>query len=361
MRVDSRAIFVCCIALLLTHDAHCRDLMERLRARDEAIQSAEFHFEYGSILTPEETDGSYSWSPDKPPNEVRLTVSGDEWILRWPGHANVSSHTVSQDVSFVPNEHKRDGDASAMLALDAPLETVRENMKSDPKFRIVMAGRFPWPEMLPYVSRESGRIVDLGARGVGPQEVHGYELEIPRGDYKYLNSVHPDVVRSPTILLRFYVREKFGDVIDQVDFCLPDGTVTTRFASAGFRQIARGIWFPSEYRLIRYPSKPGENLYVRQFLVKSVTQVNVPLPPETFDVRVPADTIVYDDRKQGTVKFLTSSETDLDKVEKLVADKRASGGPVRKRWKLGRFLLFVNICIAIGLAGFTLMRARRGK
>lgn len=360
----SRSILLLVVSLGLSPfcqaaDRPLADLLGAVSARDQAIQSMTLRYQTGLVSTNEESVSPYKWP--NAPKDVLLSVFGDEWIVRYPGTKIVSMHRTTHDATLEPYIDPEQN--STILELDQPFETIKDRVRNNPDFHLLRAGRFPWAELQKYVEEHQADVVDRGIADLDGIVVRKLELSIPSDDYKALVAVNPEIAGSPTMVLKFSVAEDYGSAIARVDYCLPDGTCSSWFQSRDFREVSPGIWFPFFYVQARDFRAKGKHLSIDQYVVESVTNINVELSEELFQMQVPSKTAVIDGRSKDAVEFFTTTvANDLANVE--VAVQRDTGrarsrSSAKTSWR--QYLIYGNIVVVASLAVVLLFRSSRNR
>lgn len=343
------AVLICSGVNVLAEDAQqpTEATVSRLLARDQAIQAATFSYDYGSFYEVRDVLDPLPWEEDQDVRRLELSIVGEEWALRWRDSDFTSMHRHDQDISFVPNspEQRLPGEAGALLSLDPSFETISESLKSDPKFWVIRAGRLPVDSLTAYVDARSADVNDGGRQLIGDVETRILELVIPGNEFGVLGPVLSSVTQSDEMLLRCFVAEELGCVVVRTDYCLTDGTVTSRFEGRDFSEIAPSIWFPARYSKVLDFTAQGRGFAVNQYLINSVRNVNDPAD-DTFRLEVPADTVVYDNRSPSVpVTFSVNADMQLPDVEKRVRQSipHKPDAPVRS----GSILIFANAALLL--------------
>jgi hypothetical protein len=317
-----------------------------MQARREAVQTGTFHYKYGSIFTDPEKPSPWPWNSKDPhePRELEITVAGTEWVIRYPNYAIINMHRDKFDAAF--NEETKDNVKQAGLVLEGASETIEEESKDDMKFRLLQAGTVPWQPLWDYLVDHWDNSSDKGSEVVDGEKCRVLEWSVPGTDFKYLQNYSADLSIHVGMLLRMYVVPDKGFVLKQLDYCTPEGRMTTRFESRDLRPVAAGIWYPWGYYYIRnhIPRKMGYS--VEQFTVLEIKGVNEPVPESAFEIYLPAGTTVWDNRlDRHSTRFVTDGSTPLSKVDDAI--RAAAKGPTAapgSPWR--KALIAFNMCVA---------------
>jgi hypothetical protein len=310
------------------------EVIDGILARCSAIKTGTFHFKYGSLWADPAKPKPWPWAP-KDERTVFLTVDNGQWVLRWPQAANTEMHRKAYDATYVPTK-QRDGTTLHGLRLTPPEATIEKESVQDQKYQIVRAGTIPWPQMQAYLDKNREIVLDRGVVVVEGQKTRLLELVVPRSDYSVLNAYNP-VLSSEGLLtlLRIYVIPEMGYVVRRLDYCTPEGQMANRYEANNFKEVARGVYFPTDYYYIRNFHDFGnrKGYYTDRFETMKLSDVNRPIPESAFEVSLPAGTEIVDYRTNNDGEsFKAAKPFLLSKVDELTGksaagNKEAPKGP----------------------------------
>jgi hypothetical protein len=364
-------LLVGCWALLsLAHAPPTRadDPLERerclagLAARREALQTGTFHYRYGLLFAAPEAPRPWPWdpAPDNGPRELTLTIAGPDWVIRWPGHPIVNLHRAAYDATYKGVVSDDFGGIRAGLVLNGSQETLPDQAREDFKFRLLQGGTVPWQPLWDHLVEHWEAAVDRGEELIDGEPCRVWEWSLPGADFSVLESYSQDLSLTTGMLLRLSVIPAKGYVVRRLDYCTPDGRMTTRFDSEDLREVAPGLWFPWNYYYIRNHVPRGQGYFVEQFTVLDVTGVNEPVPESAFEIQLPAGTMVWDerpDRPRGSFKIGEPGRLSTIDQAVLALEPPVVPAPTHGRW----VLLGLNAVAAGLLLTIWLVRRRHAR
>lgn len=335
---------------VLAQSSEVDRLIEGMLGRYSAIQTGTFKYTSGSVHAKHGSKGPWGWDDDDK-SSLSLTVSGDEWVVRWEGAPHAEMHREGYDAMYVPTPQP-DGSVYRQFRIAEPTSLLSEMAKSDQKFRVLRGGTVPWLKLLRYVEDNRKSVVYQGNVEVDGEDCKLLKLNVPRSDYSVFNSYNPALSgERKSALLKFYILPEKGYVIRRLDYCTPDGRMANRYEANDFRKVADGIFFPWRWYYIRNFSDFGEGKddYNDQYILTEVSGVNAPVPEAAFELAIPKDTYVTDYR--GTdepVTFQAGKVGSLSSIDNLIA-ANAPSPPAPRSFGSRPWLITLNILIIVSI------------
>lgn len=277
-------------------------LIDRFLARNSAIASGSVQYQWTSISVAAEDfeEGQpWDWPDEKQVLPCELTVDGEKWAMRWPGHPNVAVHR--RDFSAVYYETPQpDGSVYRSLVIDGPMGNAKPlelEGEHAPRYRILKAGALPSARMAAYLKKHRGRIEAVGQRTVNEIDTQLLRIWVPKEELQEVYSgLHPLFLEAEGMVLDFYVAPELGHAIVRIESSTPDGFWTRRYESTDFEEVADGIFFPKCYCRIGNFTDSGRGYFVYQYKILEVEEANQPVPESKFVISVPQGTRVRDSR-----------------------------------------------------------------
>jgi hypothetical protein len=153
--------------------------------------------------------------------------------------------------------------------------------------------------------------------------------------------------------LRIYVAPKYGYAMPMIQELDKNGFANTTYESSDFREVAPGLLFPMKTACQYFENqKPA---YYERYQIKSLSNVNEPIPDKDFILEFPPETLVIDHRNKG-VSFRVGRENPIPLADDLVEFVMPAAQPASSvPWWLASISLGA-VLAAIVLASYVLVR-----
>lgn len=341
----SRALAVVLAASMISPCAvrHCAaqpttdEMLDAIVARGATIFSARIEFEVTSIIKRGERE-----VVDQSDQYV-LTISGDDWILRYDDSPNFTMNFNDSSIRFYQTESEKTG-IYRSLQMSAP-ETIDDALGSSYAFSVARHGTLWYRRQIEFVDRQRHRAKQQPGKPIDGHSTFVFQWRVGEMDLDDAIVVVPQSIRKDLAgYLKLYAAPSLGYALPRIDYVTIDGQLTRRIESSDFIELEDELYFPKFTRLIAYAQ--GER-HITDFKVSKIEYVNQDLPKEEFAVQIPPDTRVRDSRP-GTPQavFHLGNQKGIDAVAQIVegSDSRSN-----------RFSLRVGCLVANGLLVFLLV------
>ena len=295
---------VLCPRVLANGDREKQDkdtLIDGLLAREAALRSGTFVFQYGTMVVKEYDKGQpWPWRQGETPHVAELTIADEEWILRWPKTPLFSMYR--SDFSTVYNVTEQPGGRPTYrsLVFTGPggiCESLEKEGESNPLFCVTKGGTVPTRKWAVFLKKNRDRIEHLGEKTVNGTKTQRLQIRVLKEEFpQIVSGIHPDYLKRDAMLISFDVAPSLGHAVVRIEKTTPEGDVTDRYEAAGFSEAAPGLFFPKHHCTIGDFTRNDRGYYITQYIVSEIKNVNKPVPESAFVVSVPKGTRVRDSR-----------------------------------------------------------------
>ncbi len=340
-------------------------LVRGVLARHEAVFSGRFVYRRVTVSTTPEGDTKCA------DERVRFSLMGDSWALRYTlkGEATLGSSTAGTIASEVVQlNHKgslveysstnteidQEGETRKATQDYATLQTARPvDLDNEPP--PYFAGTFWHKKSADYVKNNRSR-----ARFAGVDEIDGVpvsivEWEVPTEEIFDAFHATNDLLKNGG-LLRLYVAPSLGHALPRIEHVAPSGEVHATYESSGFREVAKGLFFPQETS--RHTTGTDRvSGFTWRYAFEQIDDVNEPIAEGDFLAVLPEGTDVADLRepgRQGITLSHARESVELPEGPPLlsqVADKRSAW----RAWVIGASTVIIVVIVVLAVF------RRRGK
>jgi hypothetical protein len=293
-----------------------------------------------------------------PPADIRafhgqMTVDGRNWALRYDGSSNFGMQRGPVRLSFVEIESAEHKQTFRTLYVEGP-RSLEELINASPYHAAPRLGTLWYSAQVEFIDRNRERAT---LRGTGQLDGHStVELEWPvaAADFDEAMLIVPEsIARAGRGRLRLCVAPELGYALPRIQYVGEAERVEHEVMAGDFVDEGGGVYFP---RRVGSTTKVPGGDQINEFVIHQVTNLNTPVPPATFSLKIPLGTRISDSRPGvPAASFELQDQKQLQQLNQALADPDAA-----EIWNRRRILLTLNsVCFLVCLTIYAMRRCLR--
>jgi hypothetical protein len=318
------------------------ELVKKVLARSNALFSGRFSYHF--------TNGFADKHSIISDYDMKFSFMSSSWILRFSNGAVHVSH-AGKFVEYYSGQ--QDGATKYVAHVGLAKELDSDHALYAPN----LLGTIWYDCTKKYISSHAGaarRPKDVVIDGVQTELL---EWDVPASDvYSAFSSIN-ELARSGG-KLRLYAAPQLGFALPLIEYIGSDGRVMTQFKSANFKEVAPGVFYPTDCTSQVFTASGPS--YYNKYHVLAVDSVNEQIPDKEFTLELTEGTQVSDSRNGKQAIFFQVGKNEPIPIPDLQNVLIPSEAPTAgfSRWLLGIGIGTVVGALAVAVYLICKRRAR---